>query len=157
MLSIILIPLLAIIVLIGLISLISGVATQNKETKGCFLWVGKIMIATPFVLMILAELVAITGHLEFVGIYSGISDKGHVVVLELNRNKSFEMITTKLNECDIVVKGTWEYLQVDDDRLELRTKNDYASANFIENKVYFLDTLSMGCLQGEKLELKRAK
>lgn len=154
MVSLFLVPFVVILILTGVILLIIGLVVNQKWLSRTLLGAGWIIMGTPLILIALSFLLASLNHKDYVGEYSGTTDKGRVVMLELNYNKNFVM---KMDECDSVVTGAWDNVMYDDYVLELYLlENEYViQATLSRSALSFYNSLSLGCLTNEKLALKK--
>lgn len=154
MISLVLVPLIVIITLIGGSVLISSVFVKQKALMKRLLRTGGIILVTPWVLIALGFLLTAQNHKEYAGQYSGVTDEGHVVKLLLKDDKNFVM---QIEECDSIVAGTWDNVLHDDYILELYLpQNKYGiQAILTKSEISFFNSLDLGCLRNEKLELKK--
>lgn len=145
-------PILLFIIISGLVMLVKGLGKNDRFS----IQMGGLMAASPFILYALAAFVGSFAHRKYIGTYTSATKKGHLVTLELKSYKQFEL---KMEQCDQVLKGTWETVQYDDLRLELSEETGIGlpSADLREDKIYFSGSINTGCGQEDILDLERVR
>lgn len=152
----ILLFLFALLLIAGISLYYIGKSVKHKTAKKALQILGGIIALLPIVIILFSLFKGLQNHIQYSGIYHGITSEGYNLELELIDDNTYIF---KSENCKTTIEGQWDYISNDESYIELYS---YESVCVVRISLEDMMIFNWGkedfiCSNGEKVKLRQEK